>query len=96
MINSSHVVTLTSREQTDVSIANIISIENCSNVRKLYRVTAWVKRFINNVRLSLSRCVVNSSQVLSCEEMSTAENAWIMENQRNLNKSSRHHQCLYV
>ena len=88
----SHVVTLTSREQTDVSIANTISIENYSNIRKLYRVTAWVKRFINNVRSSLSRCVVNASQVLSCEEMSKAENAWIMENQRHLNKSSRYHQ----
>jgi hypothetical protein len=55
----------------------LLTISNYSNLKKLYRVTAWVKRFIEKIRK-----IVNTKGPLTAEEIEEAENYWLQVEQR--------------
>eukprot|EP00794_Sanderia_malayensis_P010622 gene10622-biopygen7761 len=60
------------------SIGSCIDVNRCNNATKLFRVTAWVLRFIKNAR----RASRKSSKVLEAEEIEAAENVWMKECQQ--------------
>ena len=69
------VITMTTEIE---SIGIIININRFNSAIKLFRVTAWVLRFINNTRRKSRK----SSEILEAEEIEVAENAWMKECQR--------------
>ena len=58
--------------QVAQDISAVVDIERYSTMRKLLRVTAWVKRFISNVKNRLAGQSLNGSELTS-EEIAAAE-----------------------
>ena len=82
-------VTSIASQQTEINlIENVIDINRYSNLLKLYRVTAYVKRFINNVKGKS----INMNKYLSAKEIKDAENLWVKANQRVLINDSNYEQ----
>ena len=69
-----------------------IEIRKFSSIRRLYRVTAWVKRFCFNVRKRHKSD--RKSGTLSLEEIRESENEWIMAAQRELKQDSNYQQLV--
>ena len=57
-------ILVTTNIEDEPSLGNVIKIENFSNLLKLFRVTAYVLRFINKLRKRL--CYENKFQLLYC------------------------------
>lgn len=93
--NSSEIVNEMKRVNVMVAIAkeptegvrNVIDIDRFSNLGKLLRVTAYVRRFIENLKLKKERKELKSGKV-SVEEIEKVERIWIIESQLNLQSSS--------
>ena len=68
-----------------ICLSNIIDINRCSSLGKLLRVTAYVRRFINNIK---SRITGKGKAVgsLEVDEIGLAEKLWILDSQRKLLK----------
>ncbi|CAB4007703.1 Hypothetical predicted protein, partial [Paramuricea clavata] len=65
-------------------ICNLISLERFSCLKRLLRVTAWVKRFISNLkRKKLGKEGVSGA--LEASELKSAELAWVKATQLVLN-----------
>ena len=75
------VLTLTAKKQ--FSPENIINIQKYSKINKLYRVTAYVKRSISNIKAK-KRGVQSLKGELSAEEIVGAERVWILAMQDDL------------
>ena len=75
------VLTLTAKKQ--FSPENIINVQKYSKINKLYRVTAYVKRFISNIKAK-KRGVQSLKGELSAEEIVGAERVWILAMQDDL------------
>ncbi len=73
------------------SVTAVIDISRYSNVMKLYRVTAWVKRFTLNARLKKEER--ETSNELTVEEINEAEYIWLKEHQKEF-KEAKHEQTL--
>ena len=64
--------------KTDESIS--IDPSHFSSLKHLYRVTGWIKRFINNCKIR-ERSARNYGKTLSADEMFDAETFWIKHTQ---------------
>ena len=58
------------------------SVKIFSTLKKLYRVTAWIFRFFNNLRKILSKTKTLSKPFITVCELKFAELFWIKENQK--------------
>ena len=70
--------TVLTEKVPEAGIHNVLQISNYSSLSKLLRVTAYVLRFINNVRNPLTRNV----GVLSTQETNNALSMWIYDCQQ--------------
>ncbi|GBO06769.1 hypothetical protein AVEN_97837-1 [Araneus ventricosus] len=61
----------------NVNSEKLLVLENYSSLRRLYRVTAWIKRFIKRVKK-----IVTTKGPLTTEELEEAEMYWIQVEQR--------------
>ena len=61
---------------TSKDIKNIINIRKYSTVDRLFHVTAFILRFISNLKLSIQRREIKEIY-LTAEEIETAEYKWI-------------------
>ena len=68
------------------SIAKIIDV-NKFNVLKLFRVTAFVLRFINNVKKKIKKKEIALKSHVTTIEMSEAKLLWLQDNQSQLKQS---------
>ena len=59
-------------------------------MKKLYRVTAWVLRFINNLKGKVHNEVLNLSRYLDRTEISASELLWLHDNQKNIIQSKNY------
>ena len=75
------VLTLSGEKQ--YSPENFINVQKYSKVNKLYRVTAYVKRFISNTK-AMKRGPQKLKGELSAEEIVGAERVWILAMQDGL------------
>ena len=69
------------------SIENIINVEHFSNVNKLYRVTAWVFRFVNNSKQKWKKQKLNLENFINSSEIQHVKLTWIRANQYELKQS---------
>ena len=74
-------VLITSAKQ-ELSVKNVFDINKFSTLKKLYRVTAWIFRFFNNLRKTLSKTKTLSKPFTTVCELKFAELFWIKENQK--------------
>ena len=74
----------------DLNIESVISCENYSSAKHLFRVTAYVIRFVQNFkrRVKGEDCVIGE---LSLKEFLGAKNLWFLQMQSSL-KSEKHYQ----
>ena len=70
--------TVSTEKVPQTGIHNILQISNYSSLSKLLRVTAYLLRFINNVRNSVTR----NAGVLSTQETNNALSMWIYDCQQ--------------
>ena len=75
---------------SNTSIENVISCEDFGDANRLFRVTAYVLRFISNLTRKLSKQDVVTSD-LTAEEINNAQNLWFHEMQ-SLLKTERNYQ----
>eukprot|EP00794_Sanderia_malayensis_P017243 gene17243-biopygen14837 len=73
-------------EQT--GIGNVINIERYGSLRKLLNVTAYVQRFVRNLKSKKAGNEVCKDGMLSVEEIEAAESIWIREVQNQLKRES--------
>ena len=67
------------------SISQIVNCENFCPTNRLFRVTAYVLRFVDRLKKSRkSNDTLQVAATLSAQEISHAENLWIKEAQRQL------------
>ena len=69
------------------AINNLVEIERYSSVKKLLCITAWILRFIKNVRLKKDDRNLNT--YTSNEERNISLSMWMKVNQRVLLKSTK-------
>ena len=68
-----------------LKLENVIDVSKYSDAEKLYRITAFVMRFINNLCVkSKQRPGILLLKNLSAKEISKAEQLWIKECQRHI------------
>ena len=72
---------------SNFKISNCVKIENYSSMRQLYRITAWVKRFISNLIKRKNKQTIELSPFLTSVEIRNSEKAWIKENQSTFDKN---------
>ena len=73
-------------KQKKDTIGDVISIEKYSSVLKLFRVTAFVLRFVDNLKKNICEEELNLKAYITAYEMKKAETLWIEENQKHLLK----------
>lgn len=71
-----------------ISIANIVTCEDYSDLQRLFRVTALVLRFVEILKLRLERNV-KTQEELTSQDIAVAEKLWIKEIQKSLSKNSK-------
>jgi hypothetical protein len=78
---------LVTKVQEIVGIDKVVSVERYSSVERLFRVTAWVKRFVQKL-ISRIRGVQDIAKTsgLEREELLSAERLWIEASQKQLRK----------
>ena len=72
---------VTREEEKQVDISSVIDVKRYSKETKLYRVTACVLRFIDNLKASLSKANRADGE-LTTEEIRRAKRLWIMTAQK--------------
>ena len=77
-------VLLTEAERP-TGIANVIDVNNNSTLQRLVQVTAWVKRFVNNLRASVTQGSRSTGR-LEANELKDAEIEWLKSAQTELKK----------
>ena len=72
----------------DRRLSNVIDIKRFSKLKTLLRVTAWVLRFVRNVK---ENRMGNERDVngLSVKEIEGAEMEWIKDAQKTLNEKAK-------
>ena len=68
-------------------VGNVVNVEKFTSLNKLLRVTAWVRRFINNVKEQRKKGELKKGG-LEVEEIKKAEKVWIKDAQRMLEESA--------
>ena len=77
-------VLLTEAERPS-GIAKVIDVNNHSTLQRLVQVTAWVKRFVNNLRASVTQGSRSTGR-LEANELKDAEIEWLKSAQTELKK----------
>ena len=85
---------LTKSCPSEFSIDNVIDINDYSNVTKLFRVTAYVLRFINNLKQKVNKSTVKCQEYIDAEEIRNASNLWIKANQIHLMEKDTYKETL--
>ena len=80
------------KEEHTVNLQEVLQLDSFSNVKKLYRVTAWVLRFINNLKRKVHNEVLNFNRCLNRTEISASELLWLHDNQKNITQSKNYNQ----
>ena len=80
-------VLLLATAEEPVLISQVVDINKYNTLGKLLRVTAYVQRFINNLKNKLAKSEVNVGR-LSIDEIEKAENEWIKCAQKGLQDNS--------
>ena len=75
---------LLTAEKDASSIASIIPVNAYSSCEKLFRVTAYVRRFVRNAKLKKEGVKNLTTGNLTATEIEQAEKAWVKEAQSNL------------
>ena len=70
-------------------IGNIMDVNKYSKLKKLLRITGWVRRFINNIRNKIKKKELNKKNYLIAEELKEALILWVKDNQIVLFNSSK-------
>ena len=68
----------------EVGVAHIINCEDYSDFSKLCRVTAYVIRFVNNIKAGSSKPVSPVGSRSFTSEVLFSESLWILESQKSL------------
>ena len=63
---------------------DIIDISNFNSLNKLYSVTAWIKRFVNNVRNKKENQELLLKTFLTSTELRNSESYWIKKKQESI------------
>ena len=85
IINKS--TTLVSISKEIFGTGNIINIEHFSDLIKLFRLSAWVLRFVTNLKKKHSGRKLKLNKFISTSEIRFAKLLWIQENQAKLENS---------
>ena len=85
IINKS--TTLVSISKEVFSIGNFINIEHFSDLIKLFRLSAWVLRFVINLKKKHSGRKLYLNRFISTSEIIFVKLLWIQENQAKLENS---------
>lgn len=65
------------------TMSNIIDLKKFSGLDRLYKTTAWIFRFIGNVKKRMKKEALELSPFLKASELLESERYWIRENQRS-------------
>ena len=68
-------------------LSNVMDVERFNSLNKLLRVTAWVRRFVNNLKLKKEKRELKKGS-LEVEEIKEAEKMWIQDAQKMLKESA--------
>ena len=71
-------------------LQEVLQLDSFSNVKKLYRVTAWVLRFINNLDRKVHNEVLNLRRCLDRTEINASELLWLHDNQKNISQNKNY------
>ena len=74
-----------------LAVSNIVSIEKYSVLERVLRITAWVSRFVRNLKVSVEGAE-RQTERLSREELLKAERAWIKAAQAEMRKQENFQQ----
>ena len=64
------------------SIEKVISIKNAGDVNKFFRLSAWVLRFITNLKKKRRNEKLNLDKFIQSSEINYAKIMWLQENQQ--------------
>ena len=76
-------------EKEPNGVRNVIDINRFSNLGKLLRVTAYVKRFVRNLKQRMERKELELGK-LDVKELEEAERTWILDSQQNLKETAKY------
>ena len=82
-------VVLIASEKVNASVGNVMNVEAFSSIQHLYRVTAWVKRFVSNLKAKQRGILVTKGE-LTRDEIVNAERLWILEVQGKLKEQNNY------
>ena len=79
-----------------VKLTELLNPSQVSNCRKLYRVTGFVVRFVNNLKARIKRgkLQLQTEENLTVKEIETAERLWLLEIQRELTADAKYFEKL--
>ena len=77
---------LLKKVDSGVSIENVIDIKRFNSLQKLLRVTLWVKRFVNNLKMKVLEKETLKKTFVDSNELDMSQLQWISENQRNFDE----------
>ena len=80
------------KDKYPINLRELSKLDSFSNVKKLYQVTAWVLRFINNLKRKVHSEVLNLSKCLDRTEISASELLCLQDNQKNITPSKNYSQ----
>ena len=78
----------------DASIGLIMDIDDYGNLLKLFRITAYVKRFINNLKASRDNKPLCLTKYVNSLEMKEARILWIKQNQKSFSDKRLKELCV--
>ena len=70
-----------------VSFENVIEIKRFNSLLKLLKVTAWVHRFIKNLKNKLKNKEILLKPFITGTELQNVQSKWIKENQKSFDKN---------
>ena len=82
-VSVTHSLVMTGSENQSVNLSQVIDIERYSSVTRLLRITAYILRFIRNVKKTVSERETHESpgqsskKGLNAQELNQAETLWI-------------------
>ena len=82
-------VVLIASEKVSASVGKVMNVEAFSSIQHLYRVTAWVKRFVSNLKAKQRGVLVTKGE-LTRDEIVNAERLWILEVQGKLKEQDNY------
>ena len=79
-----------------VKLTELLNPSQVSNCRKLYRVTGFVVRFVNNLkaRIKLGKLQLQTEENLTVKKIENAERLWLLEIQRELTADAKYFEKL--